>query len=70
MTLCGADVKRYAMWLIILGALNWGIVALTQKDVFAHLEVGGTEVLGVPVQQIVYGLIGGAGLYCLKDKFE
>jgi hypothetical protein len=59
---------RYRTWdwvaltLIILGALNWGLIGLFRVDFIAVL-FGGME--GV-VSRILYTLIALAGLYCLS----
>ena len=51
-----------ALVLVIVGALNWGLVALFEWDLVAELfgETFGTTNI---VTRIVYGLVGLAGLY-------
>ncbi|MCR1899502.1 DUF378 domain-containing protein [Irregularibacter muris] len=51
-----------ALILVIIGALNWGLVALFQFDLVANL-FGGTDAF---LSRIVYGLVALAGLYCIK----
>jgi uncharacterized membrane protein YuzA (DUF378 family) len=46
------------LMLVILGALNWGLVGLFQIDVVATL-FGGT---GAPASRVVYTVIGFFGL--------
>ena len=51
-----------ALVLVIVGALNWGLVALGEFDLVAETfgeEFGTTNA----VTRIVYGLVGLAGLY-------
>ncbi len=51
-----------AMVMVIVGALNWGLVALAEFDLVAEivgLGFGQTNV----ATRIVYGLIGLSGLY-------
>jgi len=51
-----------ALILVIVGALNWGLVALFEWDLVAELfgeSFGTTNV----ASRIVYGLVGLAGLY-------
>ena len=51
-----------ALLLVIVGALNWGLVALFEWDLVAELfgeSFGTTNV----VTRIVYGLVGLAGIY-------
>ena len=48
--------------LVIVGALNWGLVAIAEFDLVAELfgeEFGTTNA----VTRIVYGLVGLAGVY-------
>ena len=51
-----------ALLLVIVGALNWGLVALFELDLVAELvgeEFGATNA----VSRVVYALVGAAGLY-------
>jgi uncharacterized protein len=51
-----------AIALVVVGALNWGLVALAEFDLVATLvglEFGETNA----VSRIVYGLVGLAGVY-------
>jgi uncharacterized membrane protein YuzA (DUF378 family) len=50
-----------ALTLIIIGAINVGLVGFFQFDLVATLFGG----MGAAISRIVYGLIGLAGLYCL-----
>ena len=48
--------------LVVVGALNWGLVAVAQFDLVAKLfgmRFGETSVLS----SVIYGLVGLAGLY-------
>jgi uncharacterized membrane protein YuzA (DUF378 family) len=48
--------------LVIVGALNWGLVAVARFDLVAALfGLGFGEVS--PLTAVVYGLVGVAGLY-------
>ena len=51
-----------ALILVIVGALNWGLVALFEWDLVAEIfgETFGTANIAT---RIVYGLVGLAGLY-------
>jgi uncharacterized membrane protein YuzA (DUF378 family) len=51
-----------AATLVIVGALNWGLVALAELDLVAELfglEFGETNA----ATRVVYGLVGIAGVY-------
>jgi uncharacterized protein len=57
-------LKVIAAVLVIVGALNWGLVALAHFDLVAALlgmRFGQTSVLS----SLVYGLVGLSGLYQL-----
>jgi len=51
-----------ALTLVILGAINWGLIGLFRFDVIATI-FGGMEAI---VSRIIYTLILLAGLYCLS----
>lgn len=51
-----------ALILVIVGALNWGLVAVAEFDLVAEIfgeEFGTTNA----VTRIIYGLVGLAGVY-------
>ena len=47
--------------LVLLGALNWGLVGFFQYDLIAGIFGGVSSV----VSRILYAAVGLAGLYCL-----
>jgi uncharacterized protein len=50
--------------LLIVGGLNWGLVAIAEFDLVAWIfgeDFGGTNV----ASRIVYGLVGLAGIYAI-----
>lgn len=51
-----------ALILVIIGALNWGLVSLFQYDLVASL-FGGSDAF---LSRLVYGLVALAGVYCIK----
>ena len=58
-------VNILAATLVIVGALNWGLVALAEFDLVAEifgLEFGETNA----ATRVVYGLVGLAGAYGLS----
>lgn len=52
-----------ARLLVIIGALNWGLIGLFQFDLVAALFGGATSI----VSRIVYSLVGIAGLIMIGD---
>ncbi|MDR1663568.1 MAG: DUF378 domain-containing protein [Clostridiales bacterium] len=51
-----------ALTLIILGAINWGLIGLFKFDLIATV-CGGVETI---IARIIYCVIALAGLYCLS----
>jgi len=51
-----------ALTLVILGAINWGLIGLFRFDLIAVI-FGGMEAI---VSRIIYTVIALAGLYCLS----
>lgn len=59
-------MDRLSLILVIIGALNWGLISLFQYDLVASLFGGQDAVLS----RIVYGLVGLAGLYAITLLFK
>lgn len=59
-------LDRIALALVIVGALNWGLVGAFQFDLVAAI-FGGQN---APLARIVYVLVGIAGLYCITLFFK
>lgn len=51
-----------ALILVIIGALNWGLIALFQFDLVASI-FGGQDAF---LSRVIYGLVAIAGLYSIK----
>ncbi len=58
-------MNKFALILVIIGAINWGSISLFQFDFVAAI-FGGQSML---LSRIVYGLVGLAGLYCITMLF-
>lgn len=58
-------IDKIALVLIIIGAINWGLIALFQLDLVALL-FGDMTILS----RIVYGLVGLSGLWGIKLLFD
>jgi hypothetical protein len=54
-------VNILAMVLVIVGALNWGLVGLAKFDLVAALFGGQSAA----ISRVVYALVGIAGVYAL-----
>lgn len=59
-------LKRIALGLVIIGALNWGLIGLFEFDLVASIFGGQTA----GFSKIIYTLIGLSGLVSLTMLFE
>lgn len=59
-------MDRFALLLVIIGALNWLLVGLFRYDLVANI-FGGQAAL---MSRIIYSLVGFAGLYCISFLFR
>ena len=59
-------LKRIALTLVIIGAINWGLIGLFQFDLVAALFGGQTAGLA----RVVYTLVGISGVICLSILFD
>lgn len=58
-------VNKIALALIIIGALNWGLVGLFSFDLVAWICGSATAI----VARIIYTLIALAGIWCISMLF-
>lgn len=56
------SMDKLALVLVIIGAINWGLIGFFQFDLVAAIFGGQTAGLS----RIIYGLVGLAGLYSIK----
>ena len=59
-------LQRIALGLVIVGAINWGLIGFFQFDLVSTL-LGGIS--PIPAR-IVFGAVGLSGLYCLTLLFK
>lgn len=55
-------VGQAALWLSVIGALNWGLVGIADFDLVRALLGGETSTAASGLSRIVYALVGIAGL--------
>lgn len=55
-------MDKIALLLVIIGAINWGLIGLFQLDLVATI-FGGSDSI---VSRVIYTLVGLAGIYSLK----
>ena len=59
-------INKIALVLVIIGALNWGLVGLFSFDLVAWLFGGA----GMLLSRIVYVLVALAGIWCIALLFN
>ena len=59
-------MDRLSLLLVIVGAVNWGLIGLLQFDLVAFLFGG----QGAVLSRIIYTLVGAAGLWCITLLFS
>ncbi|MCK8816810.1 DUF378 domain-containing protein [Natroniella sulfidigena] len=59
-------MDRTALIIMIIGALNWGLIGLFRFDLIAGL-FGGQEAM---LSRIIYSIVGLAGLYSISLLFR
>lgn len=59
-------ISRIFLVLVIIGAINWGLIGLFQFDLVAALFGGMSSI----VSRIIYTIIGISGLYCISLLFS
>ncbi len=55
-------MNKLALILVIIGAVNWGLIGLFKFDLVASLFGGPASMLS----RIIYSLVGLAGIYSIK----
>ncbi len=58
-------IDKIALVLIIIGAINWGLIAIFNFDLVAAI-FGDMTI----ISRIVYGLVGVSGLWGIKLLFD
>ena len=61
-----STLQRIALAIVVIGAINWGLVGLFQFDLVASIFGG---ISPIP-SRIVYALDGLSGLYCITLLFK
>jgi uncharacterized protein len=61
-----SGIQRICLALVIIGAINWGLIGFFQYDLVADLFGGQTSAFA----RVIYALVGLSGLYCLTLLFK
>lgn len=59
-------MDKIALLLVVIGAINWGLVGVFRFDLVAFLFGGQAAV----ISRIIYTLVGAAGLWCISLLFR
>ena len=59
-------MDKIALLLVIIGAVNWGLIGIFQFDLVASIFGGQAAV----VSRIIYTLVGAARLWCISLLFR
>ncbi|GEN55567.1 hypothetical protein GCM10012290_01080 [Halolactibacillus alkaliphilus] len=58
--------EKFALTLVIIGAINWGLIGFFSFDLVAAIFGG----QGAPLARLVYSLVGLSGLVCFSLLFR
>lgn len=59
-------LDKFSLVLVIIGAVNWGLIGLFQFDLVAWIFGG----QGAVISRIIYTLVGLCGLWCISLLFR
>ena len=59
-------LNKIALAIVIVGALNWGLIGLFSFDLVAWISGGATSVLA----RIIYTVVALAGIWCITLLFH
>ncbi len=59
-------LDRIALLLVIIGAVNWGLIGIFQFDLVASIFGG----QAATISRVIYTLVGAAGLWCTTLLFR
>lgn len=59
-------LDRIGLILVVIGALNWGVIGLFGLDLVAFVFGGQMSVLS----RVIYALVGLGGLWCISLLFR
>ncbi len=63
-------VYNIAVALVLIGAINWGLVSLFRFDLVAAILAGGGSFGNIStISRVVYGLVGLSAIYLLVQQF-
>ncbi|MBR0597569.1 DUF378 domain-containing protein [Clostridiales bacterium BAD-6] len=60
------SVRNLALILIIIGAVNWGLIGFFRYDLVSSVFGGNLEI----VSRVIFAIVGLAGLYAISFFFR
>lgn len=63
-------LSRFALALVIIGALNWLLVGLFEWDLVTAIFGGDILRSSSGISRVIYTLVGLAGIYCISFFFK
>lgn len=64
------DITKLAFMLLIVGALNWGAVAIYDKDAIALVGMQDVDIMGLKLPTLVYMVVFFSALWLIKEKMS
>jgi len=58
-------LQKIALIVVIIGALNWGLIGLFNFNIIAFIF----DSVSVVISRIIYALVGVAGIICISALF-
>lgn len=59
-------LQRFALFLVIIGAINWGLIGFFRYDLVSSIFGGETTA----ISRVIFGLVGLSGLLCIPLLFR
>lgn len=59
-------IAKFALTLVIIGALNWLLVGLFEWDLVTAICGGDIHRESSGLSRVIYSLVGLSGLYCIR----
>jgi len=59
-------LHRIALFLVIIGAINWGLIGFFRYDLISSIFGGETTA----ISRVIFGLVGLSGLVCIPLLFR
>lgn len=60
------SLRNLALILVIIGAINWGLIGFFRYDLVSSIFGGDLEI----VSRVIYAIVGLAGLYAISFFFR